>query len=68
MALVDLFKISIFNDQITKLILEFQTSKGKRGRPRLDDSLIRVFVFLMQSAHVETVHYRKTLFEFKSNI
>ena len=52
----DLFNVSIFNDQLIDVILKFQSSQGKQGRPRLDDSviisLIRVFVFIMQSAHV----------------
>ena len=56
MLSVDLFEVSIFNDQFTNVTLKFQSSQGKQGRPRLDDSvissLIRVFVFIMQTAHV----------------
>ena len=56
MLWVDIFfEISIFNDQMTNVILEFQSSKGKEGRLRLVDSLmgilIRAFVFIIQSAH-----------------
>ena len=47
--LVDLLKWSI-----TNAILEFQSSHSKQDRARLDDSLIssliRVFVFIIQSA------------------
>ena len=53
MLLVDRFKISILNDQITNVILEFQSSKGKQDRTRLDhwliSSLIRVFIFIIQN-------------------
>ena len=49
--LVDLLKWSI-----TNAILEFQSSHSKQGRTRLDDSLIssliRVFVFIIQSVQV----------------
>ena len=36
MLLVDVFEISIFNDQIANVIQEFQSSKGKQGIPRLE--------------------------------
>ena len=55
MLLVDLLEISVFNDPKNTVILEFLSSKGKQGRPRLDDSLmgslITVFVFIIKSAH-----------------
>ena len=33
MLSVDLFEVSIFNDQLTDVILKFQSSQCKQGRP-----------------------------------
>ena len=40
MLLVDLFEISIVNDQIANVILEFQSSKCKQENPKLDESMM----------------------------
>ena len=73
MLFADLFEISIFNEQKTNVVLEFQPSKGKQDRPRLDESLMRsliiMFVFIIQSVHYgNNALSLKHLFEFKSNI
>ena len=61
MLLADLFDISTFNDQITNVILEFQPSKGKQGRPRLEESFDEQSdqgVRFYNSLHTfETIHY-----------